>query len=298
VRRLLAALAVLSVCLVAVTACSSTPSTTISVSGSYGSKPKLTFPSGGPPKTLTQETLKTGTGPVVAKGDLLVADYLGQIWDGKVFDNSYDRGVPAGFPIGVGQVIPAWDKVLVGKTVGSRILMTVPPSDGYGSTGNSSAGIKGTDTLVFVVDIVATYPATAAGQTTATPQPQPADHPQVTGPLGKAPTVTVAAGTPKPTKAVTYIVAKGTGALAADGELIVQYTAVSWAGKTVQSSWTSGPATVAVGPDSGGSPFDTLVGVPIGSRVLTLVPESDGQGPYAVAVDIIAQALPAKDYTG
>jgi peptidylprolyl isomerase len=33
----------------------------------------------------------------------------------------------------------------------------VPPADGYGKSGSSSAGIKGTDTLVFVVDILGTY---------------------------------------------------------------------------------------------------------------------------------------------
>jgi peptidylprolyl isomerase len=33
----------------------------------------------------------------------------------------------------------------------------VPPADGYGKSGSSAAGIKGTDTLVFVVDILGTY---------------------------------------------------------------------------------------------------------------------------------------------
>ena len=33
--------------------------------------------------------------------------------------------------------------------------MVVPPGDGYGTEGNADAGISGTDTLVFVVDILA-----------------------------------------------------------------------------------------------------------------------------------------------
>ncbi len=33
-------------------------------------------------------------------------------------------------------------------------MLVVPPTDGYGKTGSSQAGIKGTDTLVFVVDIL------------------------------------------------------------------------------------------------------------------------------------------------
>ena len=42
-------------------------------------------------------------------------------------------------------------------TVGSRVLLVIPPDKGYGTAGNSGAGIKGTDTLVFVVDILAAF---------------------------------------------------------------------------------------------------------------------------------------------
>ena len=71
----------------------------------------------------------------------------------KPFDESYSRE-PASFAIGVGQVVSGWDKTLVGATVGSRMILAIPPADGYGKQGNPDAGIKGTDTLYFVVDIV------------------------------------------------------------------------------------------------------------------------------------------------
>lgn len=57
--------------------------------------------------------------------------------------------------IGAGQLIPGFDEGLVGQTVGSRVLLVIPPDKGYGTAGNSQAGISGTDTLVFVVDILA-----------------------------------------------------------------------------------------------------------------------------------------------
>jgi peptidylprolyl isomerase len=72
-----------------------------------------------------------------------------------VFDSSWSRKQPYTTAIGVGQVIKGWDTGLVGQTVGSRVLLAVPPAEGYGSAGSSAAGIKGTDTLVFVVDIIA-----------------------------------------------------------------------------------------------------------------------------------------------
>ena len=77
------------------------------------------------------------------------------LWkDGKKFDASGDRGAPVDFPIGAGQVIKGWDKGLVGATVGSRILLVVPPADGYGAEGKAPT-IGAKDTLVFVVDILA-----------------------------------------------------------------------------------------------------------------------------------------------
>jgi peptidylprolyl isomerase len=44
--------------------------------------------------------------------------------------------------------------------VGSRVMLVIPPKDGYGSAGASQAGIKGTDTLVFVVDIIDAFKPT------------------------------------------------------------------------------------------------------------------------------------------
>ncbi len=109
-----------------------------------------------PPKTLQVKTLIKGNGAVVKKGQDLAVQYTGVIWRiGKVFDSSWTRKTPLTTVIGEGQVIKGWDTGLVGQTVGSRVLLVIPPADGYGSAGAAQAGIKGTDTLVFVVDILA-----------------------------------------------------------------------------------------------------------------------------------------------
>ncbi|QAY64658.1 FKBP-type peptidyl-prolyl cis-trans isomerase [Xylanimonas allomyrinae] len=123
-------------------------------SGTFGDKPELTFPEGGAPAGLQVQVLAEGTGPVVEAGRTIVVNYLGQTWGGHVFDNSYDRGTTIDFPIGVGAVIGGWDKGLVGRNVGDRVLLSVPPEHGYGSRGVPQAGIGGSDTLVFVVDVV------------------------------------------------------------------------------------------------------------------------------------------------
>jgi len=127
------------------------------VSAKPGSAPTLTFPSSTPPSGLVTKTLVKGDGPKVAKGEYVIAQYVGYIWrTKKLFGSSWSSGSPFGFIIGASpaQVIPGWDKGLVGQTVGSRVMLSVPPAQGYGSAGASQAGITGTDTLVFAVDII------------------------------------------------------------------------------------------------------------------------------------------------
>ena len=125
-----------------------------------GTPPQVKVPGSRPPGTLQAKTLIEGTGPAITKGQYVIVQYVGVNWrTGKVFDSSWSHGAPFGFVIGATppQIIPGWDNGLLGKKVGSRILLSIPPKDGYGKQGNAQAGIKGTDTLVFVVDILGSY---------------------------------------------------------------------------------------------------------------------------------------------
>jgi peptidylprolyl isomerase len=118
-------------------------------------KPRISLPGGTPPAVLVTQPLIVGRGPKVAKGQQITVHYTGVIWPGGArFDSSWERRTPATFPIGRGQVVAGWDEGLVGQPVGSRILLVIPPDKGYGAAGRPSFGIKGTDTLVFVVDIL------------------------------------------------------------------------------------------------------------------------------------------------
>ncbi len=270
-------------------------------SGKFGEKPTLTFPDGNPVPSLQRVILSKGTGPDTVAGDWLVTNYLGQVWGGEVFDNSYDRGSTSVFQIGKQKVVPGWDTALVGVPVGSRVMLSLPPADGYGSAGNESAGIKGTDTLVFVVDIVDAIAADAGGQKDAKPAPAlPKDAPQVSGPLGSQATVKIPSGAPEPTAPSVTVIATGTGESVQLGQVLVQYTAVTWAGESAGTTWPgTDPTKSGDGPQelpvATGGPFAGLVGVPIGSRVLVQVPgqtdPQSGQAQPAIAavVDILLQ---------
>lgn len=104
------------------------------------------------PTELVSQVLIEGDGPPVETGQTLIVNYRGVLFDdGTEFDASWGRG-PFETPIGAGQVIPGWDEGLVGKTVGSQVLLVVPPDKGYGPEG--TGGIPADATLVFVVDIL------------------------------------------------------------------------------------------------------------------------------------------------
>ncbi len=131
-----------------------------------GADPKITMPKVDAPKKLVAEALLVGEGAKVAEGQTILAQYTGVIWrDNSVFDSSWkpDRGpfnariAETDQQTGEPGVIKGWVQGLVGQRVGSRVLLVVPANLGYKKAGNPQAGITGTDTLVFVVDIIGAY---------------------------------------------------------------------------------------------------------------------------------------------
>jgi peptidylprolyl isomerase len=249
----------------------------VTVKGGFGAKPEVTIAGQAAPSTLSQQVLTAGNGAPVAKGDTLVANYRGETWaqkDGKphVFDSSFDRGKPAAFVIGTGAVIPGWDKTLVGKRLGSRVLLAIPPADGYGSSGQSEAGISGTDTLVFVVDLVAAYKPNASAAGTAVTKLPATGLPKVTNVAGKPPAVLSTAGVKVGKKPTATLLVSGTGAKIDPAKtLVLQIIQTDVAtGKKTQSTWGKAPQTVAANNVLGVA--TVLTGRNIGSRALIIVP--------------------------
>jgi peptidylprolyl isomerase len=138
---------------------SSTTGTTASVSTTAPptanrTKPKVEVPKGAPPKQLVKKDLIVGEGRVAKTGDFVSVQYVGVDYKtGKQFDASWDRGQPFPFQLGAGQVIPGWDKGIVGMRVGGRRELIIPPDLAYGAQGQPPT-IKPNSTLVFVVDLL------------------------------------------------------------------------------------------------------------------------------------------------
>ena len=85
------------------------------------------------------EDLVVGPGAEASAGQTLVVHYVGTLGSGTRFDSSRDRGVPLGFSLGSGQMIPAWEEGLVGMRVGGLRRLVVPPHLAYGARGQPPA---------------------------------------------------------------------------------------------------------------------------------------------------------------
>ncbi len=111
--------------------------------------PTVTVPGGPPPTKLIIQPLIVGTGAKTVAGQSLTVQYHLVNWaDNAVKESSWEKGAPAPLRIGTGEIIPGLDAGLTDQTIGSQILLVVPP--GEATQGNAG----GEETIVFVVDIL------------------------------------------------------------------------------------------------------------------------------------------------
>jgi peptidylprolyl isomerase len=116
-------------------------------------RPHIPKPTGSPPRRLVKEDIVKGKGAPAKAGDLITVQYVGVTFStGEEFDASWDRGQPFSFVVGNGDVIPGWDRGLVGMRPGGRRMLTIPPELAYGTSGSPPL-IGPNETLVFVVDL-------------------------------------------------------------------------------------------------------------------------------------------------
>jgi FKBP-type peptidyl-prolyl cis-trans isomerase len=93
-----------------------------------------------------------GTGTVAANGNAVTMRYTGWLANGTQFDSNQGRGFS--FVLGDGVVIPGWDLGVPGMKVGGTRQLIIPPSLGYGASGQGP--IPPNAILVFSVTMVST----------------------------------------------------------------------------------------------------------------------------------------------
>ena len=233
-------------------------------------KPLVTIPPSPPPTELLIEDLVVGSGSPVGVGDFLIMDYVGVSYStGLQFDASWDRGSPFPFELGAGRVIQGWDQGIVGMSVGGRRSLTIPPELAYGENGSGSGSIGPNETLVFVVDLIASVPANL-----------------------EKPTEELTSEST--TELETNDISEGSGAIVQPGNVVyIHYVGVAAStGEQFDSSWDrgrsefigyiSGTGNVIQGLDEG------LLGMQVGGRRTVVIPPDLAYGENGAGDGLIA----------
>jgi peptidylprolyl isomerase len=113
-------------------------------------RPGLIIPDGAPPSDLVVQTLKKGSGPEVTGDEPVRVHYTGVVWgENDAFDTTWDGSAVS---VTSDAVVPGFAQAIEGQTVGSQVLVVVPPDQGYGD--QDQGAVPAGSTLVYVIDIL------------------------------------------------------------------------------------------------------------------------------------------------
>jgi peptidylprolyl isomerase len=68
---------------------------------------------------------------IIKNGDTVKVHYTGTLDNGEVFDSSLDRD-PLLCTLDQGQLIPGFEKAIIGLTVGDSTITHIPAAEAYG----------------------------------------------------------------------------------------------------------------------------------------------------------------------
>lgn len=254
----------------------------ISVDGAFGSVPTIDFEGPLTAEATQRTVLEQGEGDAVVSGDIALIEY--SVFNGETGDELATTGFNGTnaerFPVDTeSQQLVGFSLLIECATPGTRVAGVIPPVDGFGEQGVPELGLTGSESLVFVIDVVEIVPPPlerAEGES----QEAPEGFPTVDLAENGAPTITLPAGEPF-TEFDLAVLILGDGPVVEDGQTVsVQYTGMNWnTGEIFDSSWERGaPADF---PTSGVIQGfrDALVGQTVGSQIIAIIPPDLGYGP-------------------
>jgi FKBP-type peptidyl-prolyl cis-trans isomerase len=269
---------------------------------SSAASPKVSVEKGFGVKKTQTKVVKEGAGEPIAEGDAVKVNYVAVNGrTGKQFDSSFTTGKSMTMTLTTDAILAGFVKGLDAQKVGSRVLVAVAPTDGFGQD-RDELKIKADDTLVFLFDVVAKVPTEVTGKS----KDLPASLPEITldadkHPSGFTKTDDTAS---KQTQASAHVVIQGDGAAIEAGQsLTAQYVGQVYPdGGVFDESWTTGPRSFTVGAGSLIKCWDDLlVGQKLGSRVVLVCPadtayaESPPEGGVIKAGDTLMFAIDLLD---
>ncbi|XP_052092895.1 FK506-binding protein 15-like isoform X4 [Mytilus californianus] len=122
-------------------------------------------------ETVISQDLNVGEGTSVETGSSVEVKYTGWLLSNNTFGQEFDSNAKSDkmfrFQTGKGKVIKGWDTGVVGMKKGTKRILIVPPSLGYGNKGAGSK-IPPNSTLIFEITVIR-----IKGAKGASPSPSP-----------------------------------------------------------------------------------------------------------------------------
>ena len=250
----------------------------VSVTGSFGSAPDVTFAT--PLKASTNQNV------IVSEGDGLVSHYGDSVsidvslYDGTTAEllssTNYDGAGFALLPLDA-SAQPALAKALECVHVGSRVLAVL----GDAANLTTSLGLAAGTTLVAVFDVHDVY----LGKADGTPQNVPDGFPMIVLAEDGTPGITFLSGATPPSETRIAVLKAGTGAtVGADSQVTVAYSGWLWptdGGTPTQfdSTWANGKKPATFSPSGVVPGFSkALIGQRVGSQIEVIISPEDGYG--------------------
>lgn len=254
---------------------SGSASSLVTAAGDFGTAPKVKFPTPLFTKTSQVTQLIAGKGAAISDGQPVVLDVtIINAATGTVLQKT-DYGTDGGSLITTGKsTFPAVSEALKCAQVGARLAIVGSAQDSHNGVADAANNIGKDDSFVYVVDVRRAFLARAQGV-----RPIP-EHglPSVVTTADGTPGISLPSATP-PTSAKIAVLEEGSGAVVKDKQyVVVKYTAIAWADKTVfDSTWSTHQASVIqVGSANVSAGLSkALVGKRVGSQVIAVLPPND-----------------------
>ncbi len=265
--------------------CGSGSSTSAVLQGKEG-RPDVPIPDGQAPSRLVVVDLKKGSGTAAEKGAEMSLRYFRFSYGDHRISEDRWKGSPTSFTLGSGQVVPAWEKGLLGMKAGGRRELILPSKMTFAKTPE-----------IYVVDAISvTHPKRSAH----------AELLETVAPTGAKPRIAVPPG-PPPKKLVVRELKKGTGGRVRRGERLgARFIDVNYKTKRVQDFWGDGqsesaPYAFMLGQGEVRKGWEiALPGRRLGTRLELLLPSrlAYGEGPMRYVVELTEREKPTPDREG
>ena len=102
------------------------------------------------PSGVQYEVLNAGNGKQPADGDAVLVSYQASLTNGAVFDTTYEDGKPLHMPLDE-IVVPGLKEALLLMNEGAKWRVVIPPSMGFGRSGNNQFRRKD---LIYEIELV------------------------------------------------------------------------------------------------------------------------------------------------